>query len=190
MTDPVSPTGYRWFNPDPRGVIYPRELRVRRSLRKSMAHMTITTDTDFPAVLAACDDPGREGSWMDDRLRECYLELFDIGLAHSVEVRTLDGELIGGLFGVSVGSFFAGESMFHTQRDASKAALVALAALVSNAPDALIDTQWLTDHLATMGGRSIPQKAYVRQLRVAWSHPRIDFDLKSPTPARKFCDPF
>lgn len=190
MTNPASPTGYSWFNPDPRGVLYPADIRVRRSLRKSMAHMTITTDTDFPAVLAACDAPDREGSWMDERYHECYLDLFDIGLAHSVEVRTWDGELIGGLFGVAIGSFFAGESMFHRQRDASKAALVALAALLVNSPDALIDTQWPTDHLASMGGRSIPQKVYLRQLRAASSRPRINFDHKSPTPARKFCNAF
>ena len=115
-----------WWSPDPRGVLRLDELRVPRSLRKSMAHFEVRIDTAFDEVVAACADPGREGRWITPEVAQAYQALHDAGWAHSVETWQ-QGRLVGGLYGVAIGGLFAGESMFHTVRDASKVALVALA---------------------------------------------------------------
>jgi leucyl/phenylalanyl-tRNA--protein transferase len=138
-----------WWSPMRRGVLVPGDVRVSRSLARSVRRFTVTVDESFEQVIDACADPSRPGSWIDGSVREAYVRLHELGWAHSVETRTPDGTLVGGLYGLSVGALFAGESMFHHATDASKVALVELARLVGDG--GLIDTQWSTPHLASLG---------------------------------------
>lgn len=159
---------YHWWSPDPRGVLPLDNLRVPRSLRKSMRRYRLTFDTEFEAVLGRCADPQRPGGWIDAGLATAYLELHHRGNAHSVEVWSASGELVGGLFGVNIGGFFAGESMFHSSADASKVALVGLVERLRQATQpVLLDTQWRTDHLTTLGVVEVPRKRYLRMLAAA-----------------------
>jgi leucyl/phenylalanyl-tRNA--protein transferase len=161
-----------WWSPDPRGVLPLDGLRVSRSLRQSTRRYRTTVDTDFAGVVAACADPSRPHGWIDDRVREAYLELHRLGWAHSVETRTPQGDLVGGLYGLEVGGLFAGESMFSRARDASKVALLELVRILAAAPRdderpgtrRLLDVQWRTDHLATLGVVEIPRDRYVALL--------------------------
>lgn len=163
-----SPIG--WWSPLRRGVLPLTELKVSRSLRKSAKHYQVTIDTDFDAVVRACANPDRTGAWINSRMRELYLELHHRGIAHSFETRTLAGELVGGLYGISLGGLFAGESMFHLPqgRDASKVALIGLVDHLESTYDdtsqTLIDVQWLTDHLATLGAIEIDRDEYLARL--------------------------
>ena len=170
-----------WWAPRRRGVLFPGDLRVTKSLRKSMKHFTFTTDRAFIHVMRSCADPRRTGSWITEEMIELYTGLHEDGWAHSVEVWK-DDELVGGLYGVAIGSFFAGESMFHTQRDASKAALAHLVGLFDGVADVtgtgrvtsadeeagqgdwLIDTQWQTSHLASLGVSEISGLEYSAHL--------------------------
>jgi len=157
------PTG--WWSPDPRGVLLPGQVRISRSLRKSMRHFDIRCDTAFADVLAGCADPTRDGSWITPATTAAYTRLHELGWAHSVEAWR-DGELLGGLYGVAIGGLFAGESMFHRGTDASKCALVGLSELVFADGDKrrIIDVQWLTPHLASLGVVAIPRADYVARL--------------------------
>ncbi len=141
-----------WWSPVRRGVLLPGDLRVSKSLRKSVRRFTFSFDTAFPEVVDACADPDRPGAWITPEIRDVYCELHQRGVAHSVEVWR-DGCLVGGLYGVWLGNLFAGESMFHRVSDASKAALVELVRTLDVAcGDAwMIDTQWQTPHLASLG---------------------------------------
>ncbi|MCU1537046.1 MAG: Leucyl/phenylalanyl-tRNA--protein transferase [Humibacillus sp.] len=165
-----------WWSPDPRGVLRLPDLRVTRSLRKSMAHFDVRVDTAFEEVLDACADPTRDGRWITEPVRSAYVGLHRAGWAHSVETWR-DGELVGGLYGVAIGGLFAGESMFHTVRDASKAALVALCDLLGadGDPRRLVDVQWSTDHLASLGVTEVPRADYLallpEVLRAPLPHP-------------------
>lgn len=161
--DGGSPMG--WWSPDPRGVLLPGMLRVSRSLRKSMRSFEFTRNAAFEDVVTACADPTRQGRWITPPIAEAYLRLHHEGWAHSVEVWR-GGVLVGGLYGVAIGGLFAGESMFHHVRDASKAAFVTLADQVfsGGADTRLIDTQWRTDHLATLGVVAIRRADYLRRL--------------------------
>lgn len=144
-------------------------LRVSRSLRRSVRDFTIRVDTDFEGVLAACADPRREGGWIDDQVRAAYLELHRLGWAHSVETWQ-DGELVGGLYGVAIGGLFAGESMFHRARDASKVALVALVDLLRSSGEEelrVLDVQWRTEHLASLGVVEVARREYLARLAPA-----------------------
>jgi leucyl/phenylalanyl-tRNA--protein transferase len=137
-----------WWSPDPRGVLPLDALCVSRSLRRSVRRFEIRLDTAFDAVLAECAAPNRPGRWITPAIAQAYTSLFDLGIAHSVEAWR-DGELVGGLYGVSLGGLFAGESMFHRVCDASKVALVALVGLLgADGAARLLDVQWRTDHLA------------------------------------------
>lgn len=158
-----------WWSPLDRGILPLDELRVTRSLRKMLGRYEIRFDTDFAQVLARCADPKRPGSWIDGRIRDIYTDLHDRGIVHSVEAWDHDGVLVGGLYGVSVGGLFAGESMFHDPvrgRDASKAALVSLVERLRAAggADRLLDVQWRTDHLATLGVVEIDRDDYLDRL--------------------------
>lgn len=158
-----------WWAPRRRGVLRPGELHVSTSLRRSMRRFSVTVDTDFAAVVRACADPARPGAWITEEFIELYLVLHRAGYAHSVEVRA-DGELVGGLYGVALGGVFAGESMFHTRTDASKAALAYLVGILDGADDPapwLIDTQWRTPHLARLGVSEISAFEYLSALRSA-----------------------
>lgn len=165
-----------WWSPDPRGVLPLDGLRVSRSLRRSVRRFEVRVDTAFAEVVRSCADPGRDGRWITREVADAYGTLHRLGLAHSVET-WLDGRLAGGLYGVAVGGLFAGESMFHRVTDASKAALVALVDLLraDDEPDRLLDVQWRTDHLASLGVVEIPREEYRRRLRTALAVPPPSF---------------
>lgn len=135
-----------------------------------MRRFELRIDTSFRDVVVACGDPGRPHGWITPEIIDAYSTLHEMGWAHSIEV-WMDDELVGGLYGVRIGSFFAGESMFHRATDASKAAVVWLAELMSHADDALIDVQWTTPHLATLGVVDVTRDDYLELLRLATSAP-------------------
>jgi leucyl/phenylalanyl-tRNA--protein transferase len=161
-----------WFCPVRRGVLPLDGLVVSRSLRRSARDFEIRVDTAFEEVVDACADPAREAGWIDEDIKAAYLRLHELGWAHSVEAWR-DGRLAGGLYGVSIGGLFAGESMFHRARDASKVALVGLVGLLRDefADDRLLDVQWRTPHLASLGVVEVTRAVYLRRLRVALQLP-------------------
>lgn len=160
-----------WFSPVERGVLPLDGLRVTRSLRQACRRYLVTVDAAFEAVLAGCADPSREYGWIDDEIVATYTELHRLGLVHSVECWTPEGDLAGGLYGFSAAGLFAGESMFHDRRvgrDASKVALVHLVRLLSaDGVDRLLDVQWRTPHLASLGVVEIPREDYRTRLSAA-----------------------
>ncbi len=157
-----------WWSPEERGVLPLSALRVTRSLRQSARHLEIRVDTAFPEVVAACANPSRSGGWIDEAIASAYSDLHALGWAHSVEAWR-DGELVGGLYGVAIGGLFAGESMFTRVRDASKVALIGLVELLRDeyADLRLLDTQWQTPHLATLGVVELPRAEYLTRLERA-----------------------
>jgi leucyl/phenylalanyl-tRNA---protein transferase len=159
-----------WWSPDPRGVIPLDGLRVSRSLRRSLGRFRVTVDQDFPSVIAACADPARPHGWIDEDMQAAYLRLHELGWAHSLEAWAGD-ELAGGLYGVAIGGLFAGESMFHRRSDASKVALVHLVGHLTAGGATLLDVQWTTPHLVSLGAVDIPRAEYQRRLRAALEHP-------------------
>ncbi len=162
-----------WWSPDPRGVLPLDDLRVSRSLRASCRRYRTAVDTAFADVVAGCADPHRSGAWIGPDIAAAYTRLFERGVAHSVEVYDRAGALVGGLYGVSLGGLFAGESMFHRARDASKVAVVALVDLLTadGLPGRLLDVQWRTPHLATLGVVEISREEYLRRLAYALELP-------------------
>ena len=168
---PVSRREIGWFSPDPRGIIPIDGLRVTRSLRQSMKRYTVTVDGSFREVMVACADPDRPHGWINKEFVDAYTRLHELGWAHSVECRTDDGTLVGGLYGVRINHFFAGESMFSTQRDASKVALVALVDLLRASEIELLDVQWHTEHLDSLGAIAIPRTEYLERLQHAVQEP-------------------
>ena len=158
---PIEPDGIMgWWSPDPRGVLRPGDLVIRRSLQRSRRRYEIRVDTDFEGVVAGCSDPDRPRGWIDDQIVAAYIELHRLGWAHSVEAWDQEG-LAGGLYGVAVGGLFAGESMFHRRTDASKVALAALVDLYDDQEDRLIDVQWCTEHLASLGATELGRHQYL-----------------------------
>jgi leucyl/phenylalanyl-tRNA--protein transferase len=156
-----------WWSPATRGILPLDGLRVTRSMRQSARKFTVTVDQAYDDVIAGCADPSRPGGWIDTRVQAAYRALFDRGYVHSVEVWR-DGRLEGGLYGVSIGGLFAGESMFHRERDASKVALMWLVEMMrDDQPDRLIDVQWSTEHLASLGVVEVPRAEYLRRLNRA-----------------------
>jgi len=151
-----------WWSPTQRGVLPPSAVKISRSLARSVRRLAVTVDQSFEEVIDACADATRPGSWIDDAIREAYVELHRLGWAHSVEARDADGALVGGLYGLSIGRLFAGESMFYRVTDASKVALVALTEIVG--ADGLIDVQWRTPHLESLGVLEWPRAAYLAAL--------------------------
>jgi leucyl/phenylalanyl-tRNA--protein transferase len=157
-----------WWSPDPRGVIPLDGLRVTRSMRQSAKRFLVRVDTSFAAVMRGCANPGRGGgSWIDDAFIAAYTQLHTLGWAHSVEAFDRDGTLAGGLYGLRIGRLFAGESMFHVQRDASKVALMGLVDLMREEGMTLLDVQWQTDHLETLGSVAISRADYLERLASA-----------------------
>lgn len=153
-----------WWSPQRRGVLPLDGLRVSRSLRRSCRRFEIRVDTAFEEVIDACADPARDGGWIDTGIRSAYVELHRLGWAHSVETWQ-DGVLVGGLYGVATNGLFAGESMFHRVTDASKVALVALVDLLDDGREhRLVDVQWRTDHLASLGVVEIDRADYLERL--------------------------
>jgi leucyl/phenylalanyl-tRNA--protein transferase len=155
-----------WYSPVRRGVLLQGDLVVSRSLRRSARRFTVSVDHAFGDVIRACGDPSRRHGWIDRSIVEAYTTLHRLGIAHSVEVWDRD-ELAGGLYGLAIGGLFAGESMFHRRTDASKVALMALVELLGPDPDRLLDVQWLTPHLSSLGCTEIHRLEYARRLRMA-----------------------
>jgi leucyl/phenylalanyl-tRNA--protein transferase len=144
-------------------------------LRQSCRRYEIKFSSAFDEVVARCADPSRPGAWIDRRVRSAYQRLHELGWAHSVEAWWPGGELAGGLYGVAIGGFFAGESMFHLERDASKVALVALVEAMRAGGAALLDVQWLTPHLATLGAISVSRVRYHELLQAALPLPHLEW---------------
>jgi leucyl/phenylalanyl-tRNA--protein transferase len=163
---PVARRKLAWWSPDPRGVLPLDRLRVSRSLRKSAAAYEVRFDTAFSDVMQACGDPRRPHGWITKEFVAAYTRLHELGWAHSVETWRGD-ELVGGLYGVSINGFFAGESMFHRATDASKVALVALVEHLRATHASLLDVQWLTPHLASLGAVALARIDYLDLLAVA-----------------------
>jgi leucyl/phenylalanyl-tRNA--protein transferase len=161
-----------WWSPDPRGVIPLDGVRVSRTLRRSCARFTITVDAAFVDVMQACADPRRPAGWIDPGFVRAYSDLHELGWAHSVETWR-DGELVGGLYGIVIGGLFAGESMFHRATDASKVALVALVERLRAGGGALLDVQWTTPHLCSLGAIDIGRDWYLELLRDAVVRPQV-----------------
>jgi leucyl/phenylalanyl-tRNA--protein transferase len=159
-----------WWSPVERAVIPLDGLRISRSLRKSTRRYMVSMDEAFEDVIKACADADRPNGWISDEFVEAYTELYQMGWAHSVEVWDIDRMLVGGLYGVGIGGLFAGESMFHYARDASKVALVHLV-VVMNQGGRLLDVQWQTPHLETLGAVVIGREEYLRRLPDALAAP-------------------
>src|SRR5215218_1282544 len=160
-----------WVEPQERGVIpldgFHISKRLARTVRSDV--YTVRVDQNFDAVIAGCAEPGfdRARTWINARIRRLYGELFDLGQCHTVEVYDADGALVGGLYGVRLGAAFFGESMFHRARDASKVALVHLAARLHAGGFRLLDTQFVTDHLKTFGAVAVSRRQYHKLLEAA-----------------------
>lgn len=156
-----------WWSPNPRGILPLDGLRVTRSLRQSRKRFTVQVDTRFSHVMRGCGNPARAHGWITPAFIDAYTRLHEMGWAHSVEVFDASGQLVGGLYGVKIGGLFAGESMFSGQRDASKVALVALVDLMQSSGMTLLDVQWCTPHLASLGAIEIPRAEYLARLAEA-----------------------
>jgi leucyl/phenylalanyl-tRNA--protein transferase len=166
-----------WWSTDPRLVLFPNELRLSRSLRQTMKKnvFDITFDSDFDGVISACaasERKGQEGTWITPEMREAYIGLHRAGHAHSVESRQ-EGRLVGGLYGVSLGRVFFGESMFASVSDASKVAFVHLVERLRERGYALIDCQQTTEHLMSFGACEIPREDFLALLKKHVSAPDI-----------------
>jgi len=160
-----------WHAPDPRFVLFPDELKVSKSMRPifNQKKFNITLDTDFYSVICACQQQrrqGQHGTWITDEMLEAYCFLHKLGYAHSVEVYE-DDKLVGGLYGVSLGKMFFGESMFSKISNASKAGFIMLVRELQKREFSLIDSQVHTHHLESMGAREIPRKDYMHLLNKA-----------------------
>ena len=171
-----------WWSPVRRGILPLDGLRVSRSLRSSTRRFEVRVDTAFREVVLGCADPARDSRWINDAVVAAYTRLHELGWAHSVETWR-DGELVGGLYGVAIGGLFAGESMFSRATDASKVALVHLVDLLrdEHADRRLLDTQWQTPHLASLGVVEVPRREYLRRLDVALGLP-VPAVFRDPRP--------
>ena len=153
-----------WWSPAQRGILPLDGLRVTKSMKQSAKKFDVRIDTCFTRVMRECANPARESGWITEEFIRAYTKLHEMGWAHSIEAFDKSGELAGGLYGVRVGRLFAGESMFFKQRDASKVALMALVDLMKESGMALLDVQWCTTHLATLGAIEIPRSDYLTRV--------------------------
>jgi leucyl/phenylalanyl-tRNA--protein transferase len=160
---PVRRSLLGWWSPDPRGILPLDGVRISRSLRQSRRRFEVRFDTCFRDVMLRCGDPSRPHGWITTDFVDAYAELHRLGWATSTEVFH-DGELVGGLYGVRIARFFAGESMFHTMRDASKVAMVATVERLLATGGTLFDVQWTTPHLVSMGAVDVPRDRYLELL--------------------------
>ncbi len=157
-----------WYSPDPRAILPLDGLRVTRSLRRSIRRYEVRHNHDFLATVEACADPDRPNRWISRAYVDAYVALYELGWTHSFE-SYLDGELVGGLYGIRIDGLFAGEAMFHRSTDASKVALVSLVEWLTETDAVLLDVQWQTDHLESLGSVEIPRNEYLGLLRGAIS---------------------
>ncbi|MFA5824646.1 MAG: leucyl/phenylalanyl-tRNA--protein transferase, partial [Gallionellaceae bacterium] len=158
-----------WWSPDPRMVLFPAEFKISNSLHKTLrkGDYEVRTDTAFEQVMRACAAPreGQDGTWILEEMIAAYCELHRMGYAHSVET-WMDGELVGGLYGMAIGAMFYGESMFCHKTDASKIALAYLARELEHQGFGMIDCQMNTPHLASLGAREIPRDEFIERLQL------------------------
>ena len=166
-----------WWSPDPRMVLFPEELKISRSLRKTLKKQAyeIRVDTAFRQVMEACAAPrdSHSGTWITAAMISAYTELHQRGLAHSVET-WMEGKLVGGLYGISLGRMFYGESMFSLASDASKVAFVHLVRQLERWGYGMIDCQMKTTHLASLGAREIPRAEFSQKLSELVNFPEIN----------------
>lgn len=169
MAESADDPGLFWLEPKTRGIIPLDGLHISRRLARTVRSdtFTIRADHDFEGVIAGCaaSADGRDSTWINARIRELYGALFDMGHCHTIEAYDDKGALVGGLYGVRLGAAFFGESMFHRARDASKVALVHLVARLIAGGFTLLDTQFVTPHLATFGAVEISRKIYLGRLK-------------------------
>ncbi len=177
-----------WFSPDPRGVLEADQVHRSRSLRRRLRRVSwvTTVDASFDEVVAGCaSGRGEIGTWITGSMARAYGRLHELGWAHSVEVWDAE-RLVGGIYGVQVGGVFTGESMFHREPDASKVALLELAARFAEAGGILLDVQLTTDHLRSLGATDLPREVFLRRLEQ-----QRDRDVRLPTgqrPAERLAD--
>ena len=156
-----------WWSPDPRMVVFPDQVRITRSLRKTLRNSAyeVRLDHDFAAVIKACAEPREPGggTWITPAIQAAYLRMHELGYAHCVET-WIDGELAGGLYGIAIGRAFYGESMFSRRTDASKIAFAHLTRFLLQHDFRVLDCQMTTQHLSSLGGREIPREAFARML--------------------------
>lgn len=157
-----------WFSPDPRMLLYPNRFKCSKSLERVLnsGRYTVRIDTNFERVINACSKtprPGQEGTWITDDMIQAYIQLNRLGIAHSFECYR-DGELVGGLYGLSLGAAFFGESMYHHSPDASKVAFASLITFAKRNSFLFIDAQTPSDHLKRLGAESIARQDFLRQL--------------------------
>ena len=152
-----------WWSPDPRAVLPPERFAPSRSLRRSMRRYETTIDESFHEVVEGCADPARPHGWITAEIADAYARLHELGWAHSIEV-WYEGELVGGMYGVSIGALFAGESMFYRGRDASKVAVARMVELLEPYDEAIFDVQWTTPHLESLGAVEIPRDEYLSRV--------------------------
>jgi leucyl/phenylalanyl-tRNA---protein transferase len=162
-----------WWSPVERAILPLRGLRISRSLRQSTRRFQVSVDADFEGVIRGCADSRRRDAWITEDFVEAYTMLHRLGWAHSVEVWDNEGGLVGGLYGVAIGGLFAGESMFHEVRDASKVALVHLVVVMNRGGGRLLDVQWQTPHLESLGAVVIGRAAYLGELKKALGGPDV-----------------
>ena len=164
-----------WWSPDPRLVLDLKDFTISRSLRKTLkkAIFQVTFDHAFEQVIQACavvPRAAQNGTWITEEMRAAYINLHGLGYAHSVE-SWLGGELVGGLYGVSLGKAFFGESMFHLKTDASKVALATLVEKLKSWDFHFIDSQMTTEHMIRLGARELPRRIFLKRLQLALRHP-------------------
>ena len=167
-----------WWSPNPRGVLPLDGLRISRSLRKSIPRFEASLNADFEKVMRGCAHGRRPNGWINEAIVRAYVRLHQMGWAHSIEIWH-DGTLVGGLYGVRIGRFFAGESMFSTADDASKVALVHLVDWLRATGAVLLDVQWQTPHLSTLGVVEVPRSQYLRMLADALGDSAATVDGRS-----------
>jgi leucyl/phenylalanyl-tRNA---protein transferase len=156
-----------WWSPASRGILPLDRLRITKSMRQSARRYDVRVDTCFVDIMRGCADPSRTGAWITGAFIDAYTTLHQRGWAHSVEVFDRDGQLAGGLYGVRINGLFAGESMFHVRRDASKVALMSLVQLMRETGMTLLDVQWRTDHLESLGAIDVRRQQYLALLAEA-----------------------
>ncbi len=164
---PISPRAVAWWSPNPRGILPLDGLHVSKSLRRSCRRYEVRFNTCFRDVMKRCGDPRRPNGWINEQFIDAYHVLHTMGWAHSVEVFDEAGHLVGGLYGVKINRFFAGESMFSAATDGSKVALVGLIDELNLCGSLLLDVQWSTPHLVSLGAIDVPRDAYLQQLSEA-----------------------
>jgi leucyl/phenylalanyl-tRNA--protein transferase len=163
-----------WWSPDPRFILEPDEFKVSHSLKKTLQRkcFQVTFDRVFEEVIAACATVPREGqrgTWITPEMHDAYIKLHGLGYAHSVET-WFGGKLVGGLYGVSLGKAFFGESMFHHKADASKVALAMLVEKLKSWSFHFIDSQMTTEHMISLGAKEIPRRIFLKRLQSALRH--------------------